>query len=151
MTQVKNSIFSETSKKNKDGIVNIPIDIGKIKEELQKESISSIFSTSGLISHILDELMENEMATFLNASKSERTKMRKGYRNGSYFRTLITTIGKLELQVPRDRNGEFQTTVFERFNRVEKAFCSTVAEMVLNGVSTRSIKYITELLCDSKF
>ena len=77
MAQVKNSIFSETSKKNKDGIVNIPIDIGKIKEELQKESISSIFSTSGLISHILDELMENEMATFLNASKSERTEMRK--------------------------------------------------------------------------
>lgn len=151
MAQVKNSIFSETSKKNKDGIVNIPIDIGKIKEELQKESISSIFSTSGLISHILDELMENEMATFLNASKSERTEMRKGYRNGSYFRTLITTIGKLELQVPRDRNGEFQTTVFERFNRVEKAFCSTVAEMVLNGVSTRSVKYITELLCGTKF
>ena len=151
MAQEQNSIFVETSKKNKDGIVNIPIDIRKIKEELQNESISSIFSTSGLISHILDELMENELATFLNASKSERTKMRKGYRNGSYFRTLITTIGKLEVQVPRDRHGELQTIVFERFNRVEKAFCSTVAEMVLNGVSTRSIKYITQLLCDSKF
>ncbi len=85
MAQVKNSIFSETSKKNKDGIVNVPIDLGKIKEELQNESISSIFSTSSLISHILDELMENEMATFLNASKFERTEMRKGYRNGSYL------------------------------------------------------------------
>ena len=151
MAQEKNSIFSETSKKNKDGIVNVPIDIGKIKEELQNESISSIFSASGLITCILNEVMENELATFLNASRSERTKMRKGYRNGSYFRTLITTFGKLELQVPRDRNGEFQTSVFERFNRVEKAFCSTVAEMVLNGVSTRSVKYITELLCGVNF
>ena len=57
MAQVKNSIFNDTSKKNKDGIVNIPVNIGKIKEELQNESISSIFSTTGLISHILDELM----------------------------------------------------------------------------------------------
>ena len=77
MAQVKNSIFSETSKKNKDGIVNIPIDIGRIKEELQKESISSIFSTSGLISHILDELMEmkwrhSSMQTNLREQKCEK-------------------------------------------------------------------------------
>ena len=37
MAQVKNSIFSETSKKNKDGIVNIPIDIGKIKKNFKKK------------------------------------------------------------------------------------------------------------------
>ena len=77
MAQVKNSIFSETSKKKKDGIVNVPVDIARIKEELQNESISSVFSTTGLISNILDELMENEMAIFLNASKSERRRMRK--------------------------------------------------------------------------
>ena len=59
MAQVKNSIFSETSKKNNDGIVNIPVDIGRIKEDLQNESISSVFSTTGLISSILNELMEN--------------------------------------------------------------------------------------------
>lgn len=152
MAQVKNNIFDETSKKkNNDGIINISVDIEKVRDDIKNSSVSSIFASSELYQKILNEVMKYEMETFLDAKKSERTEKRKGYRNGSYIRSLATSIGKLNLQVPRDRNGEFQTTVFERFNRVEKAFCATLIEMVLDGVSTRKIKDITEILCGTSF
>jgi putative transposase len=51
----------------------------------------------------------------LGAGPGERTEERTGYRAGYYRRDLITRIGKLELRVPRDRNGEFSTSLFERY------------------------------------
>ena len=64
---------------------------------------------------------------------------------------LITRVGKIELRVPRDRNGEFSTALFERFQRSEKALVSALAEMYIQGVSTRKVKAITEELCGHSF
>src|SRR5690606_4393196 len=64
---------------------------------------------------------------------------------------LITRIGKIELRVPRDRNGEFSTALFERFQRSEKALVAALAEMYVQGVSTRKVKAITEELCGHSF
>jgi transposase-like protein len=47
----------------------------------------------------------------------ERTDERQGYRNGSYQRQLTTRVGRLELEVPRDREGTFQTALFQRYQR----------------------------------
>lgn len=59
----------------------------------------------------------------------------------------MTRIGKLEPRVPRDRHGQFQTALFERYQRWEKAFVAALAEMYVQGVSTRKVKAITEELC----
>jgi len=59
----------------------------------------------------------------------------------------VTRIGKLELRVPHDRSGAFSTALFERYQRSEKALVSALAEMYVQGVSTRKIKAITEELC----
>ena len=64
---------------------------------------------------------------------------------------MITRIGKIELRVPRDHNGEFSTALFERFRRSEKALVSALAEMYVQGVSTRKVKAITEELCGHSF
>jgi len=64
---------------------------------------------------------------------------------------LITRVGKLELRVPQDRQGHFRTELFERYQRSEKALVGALAEMYVQGVSTRKVKAITEELCGHEF
>lgn len=104
-----------------------------------------------LMKEALQEVLEAEMSEFLGAAPSERSETRSGYRAGYYHRGLVTRIGKLELRVPRDRSGEFSTALFERYARSEKALVAALAEMYVQGVSTRKVKAITEELCGHSF
>lgn len=104
-----------------------------------------------LMKQALQEVLEAEMTEQLGAASSERSDSRNGYRAGYYSRGLITRIGKLELRVPRDRNGQFSTALFERYARSEKALVAALAEMYVQGVSTRKVKAITEELCGHSF
>ena len=99
----------------------------------------------------LQGVLEGEMTEFLGAEPGERTEARNGYRSGYYGRSLVTRIGKLELRVPRDRSGEFSTALFERYARSEKALVAALAEMYVQGFSTRKVKAITEELCGHSF
>jgi putative transposase len=99
----------------------------------------------------LQEVLEAEMADTLRAEKGERTPARLGYRAGYYGRALVTRVGKLELRVPQDREGRFSTEVFERYQRSERALVAALAEMYVQGVSTRKVKAITEELCGHGF
>ena len=99
----------------------------------------------------LQEMLEREMAEALGAAKGERTSSRLGYRSGYYGRTLITRVGKLELRVPQDRDGRFSTELFARYQRSERALVAALAEMYVQGVSTRKVKAITEELCGHGF
>jgi transposase-like protein len=104
-----------------------------------------------LIRATLQEVLEAEMTEVLGAEKGERTEGRLGYRSGYYSRSLITRIGKLELKVPQDRQGWFSTELFERYQRSEKALVAALAEMYVQGVSTRKVKQITEELVGHSF
>lgn len=104
-----------------------------------------------LVTNLLQQVLEAEMDEALRAAKSERSESRLGYRSGYYHRSLITRVGKLELRVPQDRQGRFSTEVFERYQRSEKALVATLAEMYIQGVSTRKVKAITEELCGHQF
>jgi Transposase, Mutator family len=104
-----------------------------------------------LVQVVLQELLEAEMTETLGAGKGERTPDRFGYRSGYYGRTLISRVGKLELRVPQDRAGRFSTELFERYQRSEKALVAALAEMYVQGVSTRKVKAITEELCGHSF
>ena len=104
-----------------------------------------------LMKQALQEVLETEMTELLGAGPHEREAGRQGYRAGHDERGLVTRIGKLELRVPRDRNGQFQTALFERSQRSEKAFVAALAERYVQGVSTRKVKAITEELCGHRF
>lgn len=104
-----------------------------------------------LIQEIVQQVLEAEMEETVGAAKGERTPNRVGYRAGHYGRTLITRVGKLELQVPQDRQGRFRTEIFERYQRSEKALVAALTEMYVQGVSTRKVKAITEELCGHEF
>jgi putative transposase len=104
-----------------------------------------------IVHAVRQEMLEAEMTDALGAEKGERTPTRLGYRAGYYTRTLVTRVGKLELRVPQDRDGRFSTELFERYQRSEQALVATLAEMYVQGVSTRKVKAITEELCGHSF
>lgn len=104
-----------------------------------------------LLREAMQEVLEGEMTELIGAASGERSPERSGYRAGYYSRSLVTRIGKLELRVPRDRDGRFSTELFERYQRSEKALVSALAEMYVQGVSTRKVKAVTEELCGHAF
>ena len=89
---------------------------------------------------LLQAALEAEMTEAIGAEKGERTETRLSYRSGYYGRSLITRVGTLELRVPQDRLGRFSTDLFARYQRSEKALVGTLAEMYVQGVSTRKVK-----------
>jgi putative transposase len=120
------------------------------------EIVNALFSNSPdrlreIVRAVMQEMLEAEMTDALGAEKGERTSGRRGYRAGYYPRTLVTRVGKLELRVPQDRDGRFSTELFERYQRSEQALVATLAEMYVQGVSTRKVKAITEELCGHAF
>ena len=100
-----------------------------------------------LVQRTVQQVLETEMTGFLGAGSYERNGERRGWRNGYKPRTLKTRVGELELMVPKDRDGEFQTELFERYQRSEKALVLAMLEMYVGGVSTRKVSAITEALC----
>jgi putative transposase len=100
---------------------------------------------------LVQAALETEMTAAIGAAKGERSETRLSYRSGYYSRSLITRVGTLELRVPQDRMGKFSTELFERYQRSEKALVGTLAEMYVQGVSTRKVKAVTEVLCGHSF
>ena len=103
------------------------------------------------VQSLVQAALEAEMTEALGAEKGERSEGRLGYRSGYYSRSLVTRVGVLELRIPQDRQGRFSTELFERYQRSEKALVGTLAEMYVQGVSTRKVKAVTEALCGHSF
>ena len=104
-----------------------------------------------VVQEAVQAILEVEMAECLQAGKHERSDQRLGYRSGYYRRRLITRVGTLVLRVPQDRAGHFSTQVFEQYQRSEKALVAALAQMYVQGVSTRKVAAITEELCEHEF
>jgi putative transposase len=100
-----------------------------------------------MLTTLVQETMEREFARFVGAQPHERTAQRRGWRNGRRSRRFTTRVGTLELQVPRDRAGLFQPTLFARYERSEQALVGTLVEMYVQGVSTRKVTRVVETLC----
>jgi len=114
---------------------------------LQASSINGDDPLKALLRHTIQQVLEEELTAFLKAEPYTRTEERRGYRNGYKPRTLKTRVGRLELMVPKDREGRFQTELFGKYQRNEKALVLAIIEMYVQGVSTRKVKKITEDLC----
>jgi putative transposase len=100
---------------------------------------------------VVQQILEAEMTEHMGAAPYERTTERKGHRNGHKRRTLRTRVGALNLLVPQDREGTFSTRLFCRYQRNEKALVLALMEMYVEGVSTRKVKEVTEVLCGTSF
>jgi putative transposase len=96
---------------------------------------------------LLNAAMLLERQQFLNAQPYERTPQRRDYANGFKPKQLRTRVGELDLRIPQVRNSEFYPSALERGNRSERALKLALAEMYVQGVSTRKVAAITEQLC----
>ena len=104
-----------------------------------------------LVESVVNQILTAQVAEQLGAGRYERTEGRQGYRNGTRERTMRTRVGTLTLEVPQVRDGVFSTELFARYQRSEQALVLALMEMVVNGVSTRRVKRITEELCGTSF
>ena len=118
--------------------------IAEALEELNFKDMEGLCPT---LQKLLNELMLIERERALKAAPYERTNERQGYANGFKEKTLQTRLGKLHLQIPQTREVPFYPTLLEKGQRSERALALAVAEMYVNGVSTRRVKRITEELC----
>lgn len=104
-----------------------------------------------LLRGALNAVLQAESEAQLGAGRYERTEGRSDVRNGTRTRTLVTRIGPIDLTVPRHRNVPFKTLVFENFSRSEAALVTTMAEMVVGGVSTAKVGRVMRELCGRSF
>src|SRR2546422_8399233 len=96
---------------------------------------------------LIEEVMREELEQCLGAAWGECTPERKGYRNGSYTRDLVTSTGRIEdLSVPRDREGQFHSQVFERYSRYEPEVAEALTEMFGSFTSTHKVGKVAEKL-----
>jgi putative transposase len=100
-----------------------------------------------MIETALQTVLGQQFAQWLGAARYERTGDRRGVRNGSRPRTLMTRVGRVTLRVPRDRAALFTPSVFARYQRHEQALIALLAECYLQGVSTRKVRHVVETLC----
>lgn len=131
--------------------------MAKKKSMTMEEAIQAILASEEdnplrmMLEFMVQNVLEWEMTEHLGAEAYERTEERTGYRNGYKPRTLITAVGDLHLLVPQDRDGTFSTSLFERYQRSDKALVLALMEMYLQGVSTRKVAQVTEKLCGRSF
>lgn len=104
-----------------------------------------------LITESLNSILQAESTAQLGAEPYQRVTTRSDSRNGTRERELKTRIGTINLSVPRHRNVPFHTLVFENYSRSEAALVTTMAEMVVNGVSTRKVSKVMETLCGTSY
>jgi len=96
---------------------------------------------------LIEHVMREELEQCIGASWGECTPTRRGYRNGSYTRDLVSSTGRIEdLKVPRDRAGAFHTQVFERYGRYEPEVAEALTEMFVSGTSTHKVGKVAEKL-----
>jgi transposase-like protein len=99
---------------------------------------------------LLNEAMKLERAAVLHAEPYQRTPLRRGHANGFKPKTVLSRLGKLQLAIPQTRGIEFYPSVLERGERSERALKLALAEMYVQGVSTRKVAAITQELCGTE-
>lgn len=116
----------------------------ELMEQVQEHGLDVL---PELIRIVLNAAMQAERTEHLNAAPYQHTSERRGYANGFKPKTMRTRMGEITLAVPQVREGGFYPQALEKGLRSEQALTLALAEMYVQGVSTRKVKAITEELC----
>jgi len=118
-----------------------------LNEAVQLLANNGFEGMAGAVQILLNEAMKLERTDYIGAEPYERTDQRRSYANGFKSKTVNSRLGKLDLQVPQTRDSDFYPSALERGERSERALKLAVAEMYVQGVSTRKVAKITSELC----
>lgn len=128
----------------------------KMAQHLENKTIDGaveLLKTNGFdaladaVTVLLNSAMVAERSEYLGAAPYERSVERVGYANGYKDKQFKTRLGPLPLKVPQTRDGGFYPQSLEKGLRSERALLVAIAEMYVQGVSTRRVKRIVEELC----
>ena len=115
---------------------------GQLQELFQEKN-----GAKKLLEEILQAAMGAELEAHIGAAPHERTRARKGYRNGAKPRSIKTRVGELALSVPQSRGCEpYHPSMFAKWQRSERALLVACAEMYFQGVSTRKVQSVLEVM-----
>ena len=114
---------------------------------LEQLTADGLDALPDLFRALLNAAMLLERQKHLGAAPHERTEARTGHANGYKDKTLSTRLGQITVAVPQVREGGFYPQSLERGTRSERALKLALAEMYVQGVSTRKVAAITEQLC----
>jgi transposase-like protein len=146
--QVHNILFAKKGNRMNLDKTDISI-VNDILESLSNQSNPDL---NPVIEQLLNLAALMQREKFIGVAAYERSEDRQGYANGFKPKTMHTRSGPLKLQVPQVRGGDedFYPSCFEKGVRSERALKLTLAEMYVQGISTRKVKAVTEELCGMK-
>jgi len=116
----------------------------ELMEQVQEQGLDVL---PELIRIVINAAMQAERNEHLQAAPYQHSEERRGYANGFKPKTLRTRVGEITFAVPQVREGGFYPQALEKGLRSERALTLALAEMYVQGVSTRKVKAITEQLC----
>lgn len=116
-------------------------------EQLTEQGLDGL---PDLVRIMVNEAMRIERENYLGAKAYERTAKRQGHANGYKPKTVKTRVGEVTFDIPQVREGGFYPRSLEKGIRSERALLMTLAEMYVQGVSTRKVSAITEQLCGTQ-
>jgi transposase-like protein len=116
-------------------------------EPLMKQGLEGL---PELVREIVNQAMQIERENFLQARPYERSEQRQGHANGYKPKTVKTRVGEVTFNIPQVREGGFYPRSLEKGMRSERALLLTLAEMYVQGISTRKVTAITERLCGTE-
>lgn len=126
----------------------------KIPSELMKEYVNSqhfrntteiMEAMKQMFGDVLQKVMESELDTQLGYEKSERTvnndekALSKNYRNGYSQKTIKSRLGEVQVKIPRDRNGEYEPKIIEKYDRNADGMEGKILSLYSCGMSQRDI------------
>jgi len=118
--------------------------------EKMEESIQELFRFE--LENAVNELLKLELTGFLNYEKYDRSGFNSGNsRNGYYERKMNTVHGELNLVIPRDRNGEFESPVVPKYGRRDTGTEDLILKLFQSGLTNMEISEIVELLYAKKY
>lgn len=115
-----------------------------VSQEEQRQDLKGMFQ--GAIRLVLEMVLEEEVKAMVGARRFERVGSRKDHRNGTYLRRLLTSLGQIEVTVPRSRDNGAPADVIGRYRRRAEELDDMIAEAYVSGVSTRKMGDVTEAL-----
>jgi putative transposase len=116
-------------------------------ELLEQIAAEGMDALPELIRILINQAMQLEREQHLGAGPYERSPERRGHANGYKPKTVKTRVGEIQFEVPQVRQGNFYPDALEKGLRSERALTLALAEMYVQGVSTRRVAAITEQLC----
>lgn len=127
--------------------MSTPFHPNAVREAVQALADQGFDGMAQAMELLLNECMKVERQDALGVGPYQRGEERQGQANGFKPKQMKTRVGQLNLRVPQVRGAEFYPSALERGSRSEKALCLALAEMYVQGVSTRKVSQITEQLC----